>query len=757
LVRWLRRNRRRLALVVPLVVALAGSAFLLVSEELTRLRLEGEIHHWINEGTHAVSDGRLDLAVYHLETAVRLADGEPRLHNLARIAHEEGRLARQRKDIRNRAEELFDLGERLRFSMLRFGGDPLTSIKQVEASLNVFAVFEDKEWMRQASISLLDTPRRERLLAEVNELLFLWTVILEREQSSNAAMTNQALEICDTALIFAVPEGPWRAMRARCQARLANEIPSLPALSPGLPGQEATARGCFQWALLYDLDGRLEETITWLERAVRLEPSNYWSQFYLGYYHWEAGHIQQALEHDQAAVALRPGSPWAWFNLALLHHASNDLEQAMGDLNQALAAARDFDFLQARLQLGEVKRSLGDSAGARTAFEWVMAKGAGSPIAKAGRLNRAKLDLDQGAVGRAWAEYNALVAENERDVDARLGRALVALQLRRYEQADADLSILLTRDNPKDAELYFARRALVRLAQGRYEAAEADAADSYRRKPTPSHQRLWVRTLLAAGRVDDLSWLTQPDDISLLPGAGTSITADLRAAVKRLQSRDQNSTLSLPLALRLQSVLESALGSPEAEDQASRAIALAPQSATAYLVRAQVRRRAGNRSGAMADLVTGLALEPDDLRLLGLRGRLMTESGDPKAALIDFNRVLTRDAQGTIRASRARALMALGQPDAAVRDWTLALKDDRDDPQLYLGRARAFLRLGLVNRALADLEQAADWASDNPRLLTEIALAHAACLGARPDELARWFTHAGRACSAWTAFAIKAR
>ena len=69
------------------------------------------------------------------------------------------------------------------------------------------------------------------------------------------------------------------------------------------------ARGCFQWALLYDLDGRLDETITWLERAVRLEPGDYWSQFYLGYYHQRAGHIQKALEHDQAAVAFGPTPP----------------------------------------------------------------------------------------------------------------------------------------------------------------------------------------------------------------------------------------------------------------------------------------------------------------------------------------------------------------------------------------------------------------------------------------------------------------
>jgi Flp pilus assembly protein TadD len=101
--------------------------------------------------------------------------------------------------------------------------------------------------------------------------------------------------------------------------------------------------------------------------------------------------------------------------------------------------------------------------------------------------------------------------------------------------------------------------------------------------------------------------------------------------------------------------------------------------------------------------------------------------------------------------------MALGQFDAAVRDWKLALDDDPDDPQFYLGRARAFSRLGRVDRALVDLEQAADWASSNPRLLTEIALAHAACLGRRPDQLARWFTHARRAWNAWTVCAIRTR
>jgi hypothetical protein len=101
--------------------------------------------------------------------------------------------------------------------------------------------------------------------------------------------------------------------------------------------------------------------------------------------------------------------------------------------------------------------------------------------------------------------------------------------------------------------------------------------------------------------------------------------------------------------------------------------------------------------------------------------------------------------------------MAQGQLEAAVRDWTLALADDPDDPQLYLGRAWALTRLGLVDRALVEIEQASDWASNNPRLLAEIVIAHAACLSRRPDQLARWFTHARRAWTAWTAYVIRTR
>src|SRR5262249_29259094 len=137
---------------------------------------------------------------------------------------------------------------------------------------------------------------------------------------------------------------------------------------------ETSARGCFQWGLLCDLEGRQEDTIAWLQRATDRAPDDYWSQFYLGYYQARAHRPQQAQVHYEAAVALRKDSPWAWYNRALVERAGGDLDRAHADLNRslALAAAQGIDFLEARLSLGVVKAALGDNAGARVAYDAVI-------------------------------------------------------------------------------------------------------------------------------------------------------------------------------------------------------------------------------------------------------------------------------------------------------------------------------------------------------------------------------------------------
>jgi len=749
LMRWLRRNRRRLAVAAPLFLALGVTGYTLVSSQVAAIRLQAEVSHEIDQGRHAAGDGRLDLALSHFDTALRLGEGHPRLRRLQESAREQGNVARQTKEIRDRSDALFAVGDRLRF-LLIFSRDAADACKSVESALAKFSIPGDPNWSSRPLLGLLDEPRRTRLASEANELLFLWIWSLSRDQPDDRSVARLAEKLCDVAVGFATPIGPWQVIRERSSATLRGNL--LNARKLTLPSLETSARGCFQWALLYELQGDPKGALACLERAHSLKEDDYWILMYLGYYHKRTGQIARALEDYNAAIALRPKFPWARHDRALIYHERGEWQLAMDDLNRALESPHAAGYLDLRLELGVVKQHLGDEAGARAAYESVITAGSGGSLARAVRLNRATLDSDTGLPDRAWAEYNALLDENSRDVLARRNRALLALRLGRLQQAEVDLTILL-RDDPEQADMILARRAIARMALGRLERAEADAAGAYRRKPTPSHERLWVRTLLALHRAEDLYWVNQPDDLTLLPGAGPSLHADLRATAERLRSQaGANKPGATPsLIHRARAVLLSALNDHAALREASRAIALSPESADAYLVRARVCRRMGDRQAALADVDSGLALVPFDARLLELRGVLKTETGNPEAGLIDLDKAIVRGAQGRARPSRALALMALERNEEAVRDWKTAIDDDPEDPQAYFGRARAMLRLGLYDRALVDLGQAIDWAADNPSLLTRITITYACCLGSRPDRLPRWLALVRRTWSTWLA------
>jgi serine/threonine protein kinase/Tfp pilus assembly protein PilF len=726
---WLRRNRRRLAVAIPILMAFALTGYTLVGARIARLQRVAEVQQSLSSARLAAVGGRLDESLNHYDTAERLSSADAGLRALHETAVAERRRAKQMIGVRDRADELFSSSERLRSLLLGFGGATSDAFAETKRALATFALPDDPRWMAASHVELLDGPRRDRLLGEVNDLLFLWVVALERGHPGDPVAARQVIRLCDTAEGFADPLRPWAALRRR-------RDPASPGSSirPS-PGDEPSPRGCFQWGILSDLDGRGEDTIAWLERATSLDPGDFWAHFYLGYYLVRAGRPERALEEFHAAVALRPDSPWARYNRSLLHHARGDWDQALEDLDHALSSAGTWELPEARLELGVVKQLLGDPAGARAAYDEVIAKAAGGPLARAGRLNRAKLDIDAGATARAWGEYDALLAEDPRDASARLGRALLALRLGRAESAEIDLSILL-REAPENADELLARRALARLALGRLEAAEADAAGAFRRVPNASRRRLWARTLVALARVEELAWLDRPDDLADMPDIGGTLRSDLRRAVDRLGTalgRGGPPHLRLTLAVFL-----SALGDLRAEEEASRAVAMAPGSADAYLVRARVRRRARKQRAALDDLRAGLACAPSDARLLEELALVECESGHPGAGLADLDRAAVAGADSQIHQRRAQAMMALGRLEAALQECSLAIEADAEDPRGYLGRAEASIRLRLHDRAAADLEQAADWAAGNPAILGRTCFLYARVLGARPDRLPRF-------------------
>jgi eukaryotic-like serine/threonine-protein kinase len=779
--RWVRRHRRVLATALPVLLALSGVVALVVKEQTDRNRLWAKARRLYDDGVASESAGNPARAMVQFESAARLVElpvgDEPAprsrsnpavespsavwasLEELRQQARQRYKIAVQTADYRAAAAAVTRAADPLRFRLIGFGGDLIAASKSLDELLRPFHVFEPDNWLHRADMTRLDDEGKAKLAREVNELLFLLAVALDRDGDPLAL--RRGLDVCDLALGFVTPGGPWRALRARLACRLAGgEAP--PSSERAELADETSALACFQWGALRLREDRRLDSIVWFKKAVRLEEGNYWFQFYLAYAHnGPPGGSAEPLRYYDAAVALAPRSPWVRFCRARLYRegkawglAMEEFQRALADFQALPEADRDRAFeSQARLELGLVRQSLGDLAGARAEYDAVIAIEPAGAYARAARFNRAKLDADAGAVADARTAYDALLASNPDDATARLGRALLALRVGDPARADTELTTLLGRtlDTTDRAEA-LAHRALARLSLGQASRAAADADEAFRLRPALRHERLWIRALLALERVDDVP-IGRPEDLFALPLNGPPLRNDLlrlaerseRAAAVAESKGDEVAALHARLT---RAVVLSAVSDPLAEPEADRAVALAPLSSRAFLTRARVRRQAGRLPAARQDVERALTLAADDPQVWELRGDLRALMGEPTGGLADLDRAIALGGEGAVRSVRAGVLLAMGDSQGAVRDWTTALAHDPDDPRAYLGRAEAYMAHRQWDQALADLEQAAGWSDGRPGLTLQIARAYARCLPQRPHQFSRFLSLARRAWSA---------
>jgi serine/threonine protein kinase/tetratricopeptide (TPR) repeat protein len=762
--RSLRRQRRALTMAALAAVALiiAGGAFFQAQSEAAKRRID--FIELFQKGAAARETGDFLRARDLFVSAASLVEGHRGFEEMHRQARNESNLAAQTGALRAAADRLFAAAKPLRFRLIGFCGDLPTATRELLTLFDKpFFVLKNANWTAIPDLDLLDSRRREQLGREVNELLFLWIVALDRfcdeaPPDVASATASRALGYCDRAMVFARPSGPWAALRARLAARPGR------ALGPADPDSrvapETSALTCFQWGLLRAREGRRAAAIAWFRQAAQREPSSYWYTYYLAFmldqYAPDSTGNDEARWHYTTAVALDPHAPWVRFCLARLYRdrsgwdrALEELHRARDDYAQLDPSAKDADFeRRVTLEFGVIHRALGDIDAARRDYAALIDSAPTSAEARAARTNLARIDAESGALDRARAAYDSLLADDPDDGTARLGRALLALQAGRLAEAEGDLTEALGR-KPISANVPDLRvnRAIARLLLGRAAEAEADAAAACRARPTPGHQRLWTRTLLALGRPGDLQ-LDDPDELDRLPLRGPALRDGLYSAAVQLKTDAGRPTAIGLQTLLNRAVLLAALDDPAAILEADRAVALAPLSAQVYLVRARVARRQGRLRAAHEDVERGLELRSDEPSLWQLRGELKSAAGDPGGALSDFDRAIQLGGGRTAHGPRALALLALGHAEQALADWRLALLHDPEDPLAFLGRTRAFLQLGRWDNARADLEQAAAWTDDWARLGLPIVVGYIRCLPARPEQFPRVIALVMRALSA---------
>ncbi len=790
LARRLRQQRFRIATAALILLSFSAVALAVLSLSIERAARYEQGRELFDQGNEHLSNGDYDAAIIQFEAASQLArrseegvwhqifrwrslreivdklNALERRNNLEQLDEEAIRkasLAKRHAETHRNVAALHAASDDLRMRLIGLGDDLPGAVRELQDLLKPFYVLSSREdWTTLDYLwSQLDEPRGSRLRREVNELLFLWMVGVESSlppvglkgaSGDEAAAIRRALEICDRAIRFATPGAPWAALRHRFQSRLSGGGATA-AAEPSVAA-ETSALACFQWGLLNSSRNRRSRAIEWLQRAVRIDGSNYWYQFYLGFLEDKAGLTDEALDQYGIAAALKPESPWVLFSRARLYHARGRWSWAIEDLTRALRLMGDRpDALRVRLELGYVHQALGDFAGAREHYEAILAVDPSGALGRAARLNLANIDAESGLVDRAQAGYSALLERDPGDTAARYSQVLLDLRLGRPESAAASLDILLEDGrNDLDRDDLLATRAVARMMLDRDREAVADAREAARLDPKPARDRLVSRALLAAGMFDQLQ-LDRPEEASLFPLGGESLRADLIAAERGIASWTAQPDETFRAGLT-RAVILSMLGRhDEALATARSALSATNQnSPRAHLIAARVARAAGDRREALEEIELGLRLQPDSAGLLELRGRIRIDDGEPAAALADLDLAVARSGGAFAHAAKAEALSALGRVEDASREWTKCLRRDPELSFAHLGRARCYLDMEppLWDLALADLERAATWARNDPRIEFGVLAAYGRCLRERPDRALRWLALAGRsAYHAW--------
>jgi superkiller protein 3 len=216
----------------------------------------------------------------------------------------------------------------------------------------------------------------------------------------------------------------------------------------------------FQLANLVLAQGDAAGAIEQFERALALEPDNAVVYNDLGTALEKLHRDEEAAEAYARGARSNPPYPPAQYNLALLHGRRGEWREAAELLRAAVD--RTPGFRAARLELGRVLRRLGREDGARACFDALLASDAGDLEA---RLAIAGADMDQCRFAEAAEHLQHCLTLAPDDGNAVLALGSCLQELGRVDEAIAHYRGLLARDRSRYYEVV---KKLTSASTGRF-------------------------------------------------------------------------------------------------------------------------------------------------------------------------------------------------------------------------------------------------------------------------------------------------
>jgi eukaryotic-like serine/threonine-protein kinase len=362
--RWQKWRRRRphalwLSSLVLIAVGVVGSAALLAVGD--RLR---SAQAALDQGNQQLSRQAYTAAIEQLQAGASTVAWLPGQRDLKQALH--GAILRAKHA--RLADSLHTLVERLRFAE-SFHEAPTASLREFEAGCRT--IWQARAHLVETS-AVTDEEIDRQARADLLELALLWVELRIRlaPPGEQAAVRSEALRLFDEA-------------QATCGNSLVLELarreyaPTSPGSTHSATLASTTARTAWEhmalgrFLLRSNLPERAQEEF---QRAVDLEPGDFWPNFYQAVCAYRRGEYAASLTAASVCVALSPKRAECFFNRALAEQALGNSERALRDLDLALKL--DPTLAVVEFQRGKVLSDERRFADAKRDFESAMRHGA---------------------------------------------------------------------------------------------------------------------------------------------------------------------------------------------------------------------------------------------------------------------------------------------------------------------------------------------------------------------------------------------
>lgn len=231
-----------------------------------------------------------------------------------------------------------------------------------------YAVLSNPGWQKQPAVTLLDSAKREALLAEMGQMLIILAqaeLRAARSSQDAASHLDKIKLLCDRAegcySSGKTPRVLW-AMRSDVAGLNGNKTTAADS-SKQADVTTSESPGSLRLFALYELSkDHLQTAVPIFKQLAQQEPKNLLTWAYLGYSNYRMARYSDALLCYSVCVALAPNVSRYHYDRGLALFGLNDFRGARAEFEEVLR--QDPSNIEAMLSKSLANRNLGDFAGA---------------------------------------------------------------------------------------------------------------------------------------------------------------------------------------------------------------------------------------------------------------------------------------------------------------------------------------------------------------------------------------------------------